>query len=259
MLGMHNPQFDFGYPWWLNYGHLSVAAISVVILALGFRLKWSRWLLILFCVLTLWAGAVFLSMRSILDFNSPPELPTQSFLKSGSGRVLDLGAGTGRSAIMVLKARPQATLVALDLFSQSFDQHFGPGVSPQDRLMANLKVAEVDQRAAIQAADMRKLPFEAATFDAIVSSYAIDHLNRDGVKQTLAESARVLKPGGEILLMLIQNDGWAKFAFGPLLSHGATRGPDWWKSRMQEAGFRLAEEGTFPVTLWLLARRDGSV
>jgi ubiquinone/menaquinone biosynthesis C-methylase UbiE len=41
------------------------------------------------------------------------------------GRVLDIGAGTGRSSIKVLKARPQAISVALGLFGESFKQHFG--------------------------------------------------------------------------------------------------------------------------------------
>ena len=102
---------------------------------------------------------------------------------------------------------------------------------------------------------MRKLPFEAASFDAIVSSYAVDHLNRDGIKQALAEAARVVKPGGDFLLMLVANDRWAKLAFGPLLSHGGTRGREWWIARVQEAGFQVLEDGTSPVTLYLLARR----
>ena len=62
---------------------------------------------------------------------------------------------------------------------------------------------------------MRKLPFGPAAFDAVVSAYAIDHLNR----QALAEAARVLKPGGDLPLIIIANEKWAKFAFGPLLSH----------------------------------------
>jgi len=45
----------------------------------------------------------------------------------------------------------------------------------------------------------RKLPLEAAPFDAIVNLYAIDHLNCAGVEQSLAEAARVLRPGGEFL------------------------------------------------------------
>ena len=203
----------------------------------------------------LWSGAALLVTTFVFDVNGRALLPTQSFLRSGQGRVLDLGAGTGRSSIMVLESRPQATLVALDLFADSFEQHFGSGESPQQRLLANLKAAGVYQRATIETADMRKLPFEPAAFDAVVSAYAIDHLDRQGINQALAEAARVVKPGGDFLLIVIANDAWVKFAFGPALSHGGTRGPVWWTERLQEAGFQVLEEGTQPVTLYLLARR----
>jgi SAM-dependent methyltransferase len=156
---------------------------------------------------------------------------------------------------MVLAARPQATLVASDLFGDSFERHFGPGESPQQRLLRNLKAAGVDQRASIVMADMRKLPFEAGSFDAIISSYAVDHLNREGIDQALGEAARVLKPGGDFLLVLVANDRWVKFAFGPLLSHGGTRGSAWWGARVKEAGFQVVEEGTSPATLYFLLRR----
>ena len=53
-----------------------------------------------------------------------------------------------------------------------------PGQTGQERLLSNLKAAGVEQRATIQTGDMRKLPFEAATFDAVVSTYAVDHLGR---------------------------------------------------------------------------------
>jgi ubiquinone/menaquinone biosynthesis C-methylase UbiE len=205
--------------------------------------------------LLLWSGAALLVQRFVIDVNGRPALPTQSFLRSGAGRVLDMGAGTGRSSIMVLESRPQTKLVALDLFGESFDQHFGGGQTPQDRLLANLKAAGVDGRATIVTADMRKLPFEAAAFDAVVSAYAIDHLNRPGTDQALAEAARVLKPGGDLLLMIIANEKWAKFAFGPLLSHGGPRGADWWNAHVQKAGFQVQEEGTRPLTFYLLARR----
>ena len=141
-------------------------------------------------------------------------------------------------------------------FADSFDQHFGHGESPQQRLLANLKAAGVENRATIETADMRKLPFEPAAFDAIVSAYAIDHLGRQGISQALAEAARVVKPGGDFLLILIANEPWAKLAFGPLLAHGGTRGPVWWTTRLQEAGFQVLEQGTRPLTLYLLARRS---
>lgn len=248
-------QLDFGYPWWLSYGHLAVLAVFATGLLMGYARKWSRWPMIVLGALAIWSAAVFLLVHFGLDINGRASLPTQNFFRSGTGRVLDLGAGTGRSSIMVLASRPEATLVASDLFGHSFESHFGHGESPQDRLLRNLKAAGVDQRATIVTADMRKLPFEAASFDAIVSSYAVDHLNRDGIAQTLAEAARVLKPGGDFLLVLVSNDRWVKFAFGPLLSHGGTRGSAWWGATVKAAGFQVLEEGTSPATLYFLLRR----
>jgi ubiquinone/menaquinone biosynthesis C-methylase UbiE len=255
MLLSANAHLNFGYPWWLSYGHLPLLAGALSILLLGYKRKWSKWPMLLLGGLVLWSSAAFLVTRFVFDANGRAALPTQSFLRSGAGRVLDIGAGTGRSSIMVLESRPQSTLVALDLFGDSFERHFGPGESPQQRLLANLTAAGVEQRATIETADMRKLPFEPAAFDAIVSAYAIDHLNRRGIDESLAEAARVVKPGGDFLLMVIAKEPWVQFAFGPLLMHGGPRGPAWWTERLQEAGFQVLEEGTRPVTLYLLARR----
>ncbi len=44
---------------------------------------------------------------------------------------------------------------------------------------------------------MREVPFAPASFDPIVSAYAVDHLNREGIDRALSEAARVVKPGGE--------------------------------------------------------------
>jgi SAM-dependent methyltransferase len=250
-----NAHLNFGYPWWLSYGHLPPMIAAVALLLLGRIRKWSRGPMLFWAILALWSSAGFFVARFMFNVNGRGTLPTEAFLRSGIGRVLDLGAGTGRSSIMVLESRPKVTVVALDLFADSFKQHFGPSESPQARLLANLKAAGVDQRATIQTGDMRKLPFEPASFDAIVSAYAMDHLNRQGIEQALAEAARVVKPGGNFLLILVANELWAKVAFGPLLAHGGTRGPEWWIPRVEAAGFRVLEQGTRPATLFILSRR----
>lgn len=251
------PHFDFGYPWWLSYGHLALLAPAAALLLLGFWRKWSKWAMLVLGAFALWCAASFLVVRFVMDLNGYGTLPTQSFLRSrsGTGKVLDLGAGTGRSSIMVLAERPQTTLVALDLFADSFDSHFGHGETPQQRLLTNLKAAGVEKRVSIETADMRKLPFEPASFDGIISCYAIDHLRREGVTQTLAEAFRVLKPGGELLLMIVGKDPWIQFVFGPLLLHGGTRGTDYWTTRVKEAGFEVKESGMRPATFYVFARR----
>ncbi|MFN0170089.1 MAG: class I SAM-dependent methyltransferase [Bryobacteraceae bacterium] len=248
-------RFDFGYPWWLTWGHVTVLLPAAAAFLVGAARKWRKGQMLLLAALVLWSGASIVVTRLLFNVNSIPPLPAHGFFREGKGRVLDIGAGTGRSSIMVLNSRPQATLVALDLFGESFEHHFGRGQSPQAQLRANLRAAGVDHRATIETADMRKLPFESGTFDAIVSAYAMDHLNRRGIEQSLAEAARVVKPGGEFLLIVVANDPWAKFAFGPMLAHGGTHGPAWWTARLQEAGFQLLEEGTYPISRYLLARR----
>ena len=244
-------QIDFGYPWWLSYGHLTLAAVAAGLFLLVRR---QRWLRLIAAALLLWSVAGFVVARFIIDINGRGTLPTPNFLKSGTGHVLDIGAGTGRSSIMLLEGRPRATLVALDLFGESYQHHFGDGPKPEERLMSNLRAARVEQRATIVAGDMRKLPFEAASFDAALSAYAVDHLNREGIAQALSEASRVLKPGGDFLLILVGKEPWVQFAFGPLLAHSGARGPAWWGARMTEAGFDVAEQGVKPATLWLLGR-----
>jgi SAM-dependent methyltransferase len=251
---MSETSLDFAYPWWLSHGHLVLAAILAVGLVAGRALKWPRWVTIGLGLVLLWAGAAALAM-SFIGINVVPALPTQAFFRGGEGRVLDLGAGTGRSSIMVLTERPRASLVALDLFGDSFGHHFGQEGSPEERLLRNLRVAGVEHRVTIQRGDMLSLPFDAEAFDAIVSAYAIDHLGREGAATALAEAHRVLKPGGDFLMMVVANDRWTKLAFGPLLSHGGTSGSGWWRDRATAAGFEVIEEGTKPATLFILLRK----
>lgn len=246
---------DFGYPYWLNYGHLTLLGVALVVLVAAWRFGWPRWLLAAVGLVALWAAAAAAAV-AIFGINRVPALPTDAFLPSGEGRVVDLGAGTGRSSIMVLRARPRVTVVASDLFGTSFDQHFGAHGTPQDRLRANLTAAGVADRATIATADMLKLPFEDASFDAVVSAYAMDHLGGDGARQALAQAYRVVKPGGDFLLILVGNDRWTMLAFGPLLAHGGLRSMDWWTARAEEAGFVVTESGTSPATRYFLLKRS---
>ena len=102
------------------------------------------------------------------------------------------------------------------------------------------------------------MPFENASFDAAVSAYAIDHLGADDVKRTFSEVNRVLKPNGELLLMVVNPDLWVRVALPFLHGHGYFGGPAFperWRSHLSAAGLRVVEEGTQPATLYFLARK----
>jgi ubiquinone/menaquinone biosynthesis C-methylase UbiE len=199
-----------------------------------------------------WSVPVWLS-SVCLRFNLPVALPTERFLAEGEGRVLDVGAGSGRSTLMVLASRPRARVVALDRYSG----YFGIVDNTPERLLSNARVAGADMRVETIVGDMRAMPLQAGAFDAVVSVAAIDHLSRADVGRALGEVSRVLKPNGEFLLVVINPDVWVQIAFPFLHAHGYFGGrsqPEHWREQLQVAGFSVVEEGTKPATLFFLTR-----
>jgi SAM-dependent methyltransferase len=247
-------RYDFDYTWPWTLGHLIVTSTLVLLTVLIWRAGWSRWAAGATGVLAIWALAGALIVHGPMRFNRPMDLPTERFLTSGAGRVLDAGAGSGRSALMVLLARPQATVTALDLFLDGY----GIGENTPDRLRANARTAGVEDRVDVQVGDVREMPLESGSFDAVVSAYAIDHLDPDGIRRSLAEVSRVLRPGGELLLMVVNPDGWTRVAFPLFGAHGYFGGrgaAERWRAAVVDAGFAVVEVGTAPMTLYLLAQR----
>lgn len=246
--------YEFGYGWAWNYGHL-IAVVPFTILALlAWKRNWSRWLLALSAAVAVWGIVGLAIVQMVMRINLPMELPTERFLSNGAAQVLDAGAGSGRSSLMVLLERPQSRLVALDLY----EGYFGIADNTPQRLMANAALAGVQDRIQARAADMRDMPFEENSFDAALSAYAIDHLSREGVKQSLGEIRRVLRPGGQFLLMVINPDAWIRIAYPFFVHHGYFGGRtdhELWRSRLIEAGFEVTEMGTTPGTLYLLAQK----
>lgn len=240
--------YDFGYTPSLRYAMLVPLLIAGGLAAVALWRSWPRWVYIPALVVALWAGASVVILNAML--NRPMTLPTDRFLAAGSGRVLDVGAGSGRAAIGVLLARPLSTAVGVDIYSG----YWGIDENTPERFMRNARIAGVGERATTHVGDMRKLPFANGAFDAVVSSYAIDHLRRSERAQAIGEVARVLKPGGDFLLMIIRVD-WRTWLVSPVLAHHPSQRPEPWRALLQENGFTLEQEGTPFATLYFLAKK----
>jgi SAM-dependent methyltransferase len=246
--------FDFGYPWWMTWGHLIPLVLFGLLALTAWRLAWRMWIVVVSGALALWGLAGFLIMNLVLVVHQPLPPPTLKFLPDASGRVLDMGAGSGRATLMVLQTRPKTTVVALDAYSG----YWGISDNTPERLKRNAAVAGAASRVEVQVADMRELPFPDASFDAAVSSFAIDHLRRDDVQRALREAARVLRPGGQILIMTLHLDGWIRVALPTLPGHGyfgREQDTDRWRTALNEAGFDVVEQGTQPGTKYFLGQK----
>jgi SAM-dependent methyltransferase len=249
-------RYDFGYSWPLTRGHLIVFLFFASAAALCYWRGWPRWITTLTSIVAVWALSGALVMHYVIQLNSPLTMPTERFLASGGGNVVDLGAGSGRASLMVLQARPNTIVTGLDRYTG----YYGIDDNTPDRLRRNARIAGVENRLKVQVGDMRRLPFKDAEFDGGLSVAAMDHLRREDVPTAIAETARVLKPGGEFLFVTINSDVWIHLMM-PLSIHGHGGYWGWranealWRQRFTDGGFDVVETGTRPALLYLLARK----
>lgn len=243
--------YEFGYSWFIGYGLVVPLALALGLGAVAVWRAWRRWVVLLAGAVAIWAIAGLFVVNVVVGINRPMELPTERFLASGSGRVLDAGAGSGRAAVGVLLARPNATVVGLDIYRG----YWGIDGNTPARFMTNARIAGVAGRAEARTGDVRDMPFGDAAFDAVVSSYVIDHLGEEGRGEAIAEVARVLKPRGEFLLLNVNADWLTWLASPHALAHHPRPDPAVWRALLAQGGFAIEEEGTRPATLYFLARK----
>lgn len=244
--------YDFGYSWSVAWGHLVPIALCGGLAVLGLWLGWRRWLVIASSLLAAWGVAGLLITQFLFRINLPVPLPTEQFLSSGSGRVVDVGAGSGRATVGLLLARPRVTVTAVDIYSG----YYGIDDNTPERLLVNARIAGVADRAEAKVGDARELPLATGAYDGVISVAAIDHLPRAGIAKAVAEAGRVLKPSGEFLLMIVNVDAWAWFASPHAMAHHRAAYPSQWRALLESSGFDVVEQGTQPGALYFFSRKS---
>ncbi len=115
---------------------------------------------------------------------------------TGAERVLDVGCGRGLMLIGAAKRLSTGKATGIDIW-QAEDLS---GNRPEATLQ-NAEREGVAERVEVRTADMRKLPFPDASFDAVVSCAAIHNLYQAADReQAIREIARVLAPGGQAVI-----------------------------------------------------------
>jgi SAM-dependent methyltransferase len=244
--------YDFGYSWPILWGYLIPIALFGGLAGLGLWLGWRRWVVIASSIPAVWSLVSMVIIHAV-GINTPQRLPTEQFLASGSGRVVDVGAGSGRAAVGLLLARPRVTVTGVDIYNG----YYGIDDNTPERFMVNARIAGVADRAEAIVGDARELPLPTGAYDGVISSYAIDHVGRDGIPKALSEASRVLKPGGEFLLMIVNVDWWALLT-SPPMAHHPRADPVRWRTMIESAGFEIVEQGTKPMTMYFLSRKPRS-
>jgi len=103
---------------------------------------------------------------------------------SGARRLLELGTGTGETALRVLARHPRATLVGVDASDLMLEG--ARAALPADRV--DLRLGRLED------------PLPAGPFDVVVSALAIHHLDGPAKADLFARVAALLAPGGRFVL-----------------------------------------------------------
>lgn len=114
----------------------------------------------------------------------------------GDERILDMGCGRGAVLLMAAQHLTTGRAVGVDLW-RSVDQS-GNALEATRR---NADAEGVADRVELHTGDMTALPFEDNSFDVVVSSLAIHNISGSaGREKAINEAARVLRPGGRLVI-----------------------------------------------------------
>jgi len=125
-------------------------------------------------------GWAHFSPLEALTIPQAPRLVRHAKVRSGD-RVLDVGCGTG--VVAITAAKQGAHVAGIDLT---------PELLERARQNSNISEVTIDWREG----DAENLPFDAGSFDVVVSQFG--HIFAPRPEVAVAEMLRVLKPGGTI-------------------------------------------------------------
>jgi len=147
--------------------------------------------------------------------------------------VLDVGCGTGTLALVAKERVGAAGRVS--------------GIDPSAQLLtrARRKAARRGLEINFQLGEIEQLPFPDQSFDVVLSTLMMHHLPDDLKRQGLAEIARVLKPGGRLLVVDARRPEEHHDRSARLVGQWNSGIQDQ-PALMKEAGFSQVETGEIP-------------
>jgi ubiquinone/menaquinone biosynthesis C-methylase UbiE len=119
----------------------------------------------------------------------------------GDEQILDVGCGRGLFLIEAARRLNTGKAIGVDIWQKADLSGNHP-----DRTRENARAEGVADRVEVQDGDARALPFPDATFDKVISSVALHNIYDAAERnKAIAEIARVLKPGGQVLIVDIRH------------------------------------------------------
>ena len=149
--------------------------------------------------------------------------------------ILDVGCGTGRTAIRIAKAlKNGGHLFGIDIYSK-----FAISGNDLDTVEKNARIENVEEKTTFQYGSVTNIPFNENRFD-IVNVSSVLHEVHDCNEQMRAirELYRVLKPGGLLFLGEWNRKSWQSIAFCGLCCL-VFKKKEYWDKLLKQNSFKM--------------------
>lgn len=157
--------------------------------------------------------------------------------------VLEIATGSGEMFRRLVKANPAGKTFGLDL---------SPNMAARTQNRARQEFPTAQSHCG--AVDVRSMPFQNASFDAVVCCYLFELLSRDDIRLTLMEIRRVLRGGGTFALVVIGQD--ARF-FNRLYSVAGKLVPAFWGRQVEQTVPNMVGEAGLRIMTTHTVRQNG--
>ena len=192
-------------------------------------------------VFFLWPGIGLATMNIILD-KADSEVQGMEILgKIQSPRVLDIGCGTGRTAIKIAKSlSKEGHLDGIDIYNVNAIS--GNSLATVNR---NAELEGVSDKSTFQYGSATKIPFEDNKFHIVNLSSVLHEVHSyEDKERTMKEIRRVLKPKGFLLIGEWNRYSWQLILYSGILCIVFKR-RKYWEDLIRKQGFAILNYENF--------------
>lgn len=148
-------------------------------------------------------------------------------------RILEVATGSGEMFRRLVRTNRGGSTLGVDLSPKM-------AWRTQDRVQREFP----SSRAQCHAVDARHMPFRDAAFDAVFCCYMLELLSGEDIVRAIGEFHRVLRRGGQLVLVLI---GQKTPAFNAIYRVAGKVAPAYWGRQVEERVPELVEASDFHI------------
>jgi len=228
----------------LVFGLLNQAVFRIILLIAGITL----------ILMFLWPGIGMIVLNLKIGNKFYLDKDMEALYKTSSPQILDVGCGTGRTAIKIAKILENGGhLTGIDIY-----ERMAIAGNSLDTVQKNARIEGVDGKTTFQYGSATEIPFDDGIFDTVIVSSVLHEIHDlNNQKKALKEIYRVLKPGGYVYISEWNRNSLQTIAFTGIFCF-VFKPNKYWQGLIEKNGFKEVKYKKFGGFGIFSAKKDNN-